>query len=50
MRLKSSKKNLFGEIDYSLRKGHAVKAYTSSTSKWGRKLFEVVKFQSTVQN
>jgi len=50
MRLKSSKKKLFGEIDYSLRKGHAVKAYTSSTSKWGIKLFEVVKVQSTVQN
>ena len=50
MRLKSSKKKLFSEIEYSLRKGHAVKAYTSSSSKWGKKLFEVVKVQSTVQN
>lgn len=50
MRLKSSKKKLFGEIEYSLKKGHAVKAYTSESSKWGKKLFEVMKVQTTVKN
>lgn len=39
MRLKSSKKKVFNELEYSLKKGHVIKAYTAKDSKWKGKIF-----------
>ena len=50
MRLKSGKKKIFNELEYSLKKGHVIKALSSKESKWGEKLFEVAKVSSTTQN
>ena len=41
MRLKSNKKRVFGELEFSLKKGHVLKALTSKQSKWGERLFTV---------
>ena len=38
MKLKSSKKKIFNELEYSLKKGHVIKAFTTKESKWGQKL------------
>lgn len=50
MRLKSSKKKVFNELEYSLKKGHVLKAYTTQDSKWKGKIFEVAKVETTRQN
>ena len=42
-KLKSSKKRVLSELDYSLNKKHVLKAVTSKDSKWGERMFEVVK-------
>ena len=42
-KLKSTKKRVLSELDYSLKKKHVLKALTSKSSRWGERLFEVVK-------
>ena len=47
MRLKSNKKRVFGELEFSLKKGHVLKALTSKQSKWGERLFTVGSMEVT---
>jgi hypothetical protein len=48
-KLKSSKKRVLSELDYSLNKKHVLKAVTSKNSKWGERMFEVVKVETSKQ-
>ena len=50
MRLKGSKKRIFSELEYSLKKGHILKVLTSKQSKWGNKMFSVTKVQVANDN
>ena len=43
IRIRSNKKNIFKELSFSIRKGHILKAQTTSESRWGKKLVEVTK-------
>jgi len=49
MKLRSNKKKVFNELEYSMKKGHVLRAATSKGSKWGGRLFEVVKVEVTKQ-
>ena len=39
VKIKSSKKRIFSELEYSLKKNHVLKALTAKDSKWGERLF-----------
>ena len=41
IRLNSSKKRVFKQLEFSLKKGHTLKALASKQSKWGERLFTV---------
>lgn len=49
MKLRSNKKKVFSELQYSIKKGHVLRAATSKKSKWGERLFEVMKVEVTKQ-
>ena len=48
-KLKSSKKRVLSELDYSLNKKHVLKAVTAKNSKWDERMFEVVKVEISKQ-
>ena len=47
VRIKSIKKKIMSELEFSTKTGHVVKAVTKNSSKWEGKMIEVVKVETS---